>query len=211
MANYDLEMSGANIKAAISNAFNQLTANGLNLADRVLTSSGNKVSVSSITTGELGTLAGINENVKASIDLLKPAFGSGYFEQSTPVYVTSAGVQFKYNGYVSSNLTIESPDNKFKATILKAGCYKVGYFASYNPSATTTISAVVKKNGVDTHIGSSGSVETNKPRSVCVESKLNLAVNDYIELFLSSGANVTLTHTHGGFNLEYLGPIGTVV
>jgi hypothetical protein len=99
----------------------------------------------------------------------------------------------------------------FKATILKAGCYKVGYFASYSSNASTTITATVLKNGVNTHIGSSGSVENNKIRSVCVESKLNLAVNDYIELFLSSGANVTLTHTHGGFNLEYLGPIGTVV
>jgi len=210
MADYNLAMSGDNIKSAINSAFSKLDEIPF-ADDRVLISSGGKIDASTIATSELAGLDGVTENIQVALTLLKPAFGSAYLSDGTTSFaVSSTPSMIKYDKLNAYNMTMTNIST-FKATILKAGCYKVGYFASYNPSATTTISAVVKKNGVNTHIGSSGSVETNKPRSVCVESKLNLDVDDYIELFLSSGANVTLTHTHGGFNLEYLGPIGTVV
>ena len=219
MANeYDIGLSNASAKDAIQAANKQLNNTAL-VADKVLTSVGGKVTPSSRTTAELDALSGITGNIESRITNIEGGFGGAYMDfaapggKATDVYVSSTPIYIKYGRTISSSIVIVTNSQEFKATVLKTGCYMITYFASFSSTVnlTSVTGNVIVNGSTATHIGSVCQIDINEYRSVSVSSPLNLNAGDYVQLMLTANVSATLQHNAGGFNVEYIGPKGTVV
>jgi hypothetical protein len=113
---------------------------------------------------------------------------SGAVSSSGQTVGTTATKMTLFNGNGISHQTTPDHTND-KITILIPGTYKVSYSFSFGGTANITWTMTVYKNGVATSIkayrklGAGGDVGAGH-----VEDFLELAVNDYIELYLTASS-----------------------
>ena len=124
MANeYDVGLSNASAKDAIQAANKQLNNVAL-VADKVLVSTGGKVTTSDRTVSELNTLAGVTGNVEARLDAVEaftqnPVYAGELKAGSAKIGGTSDNTEIKTNGNIKFNGTASTwEDANFDPTML---------------------------------------------------------------------------------------------
>lgn len=106
---------------------------------------------------------------------------------------------------IASNITVSTASNRITVTL--AGTYKMSYAGDiYQTSGgDRTVSVVFYKNGsVYSAAAFASTVESGKYAAIVGQDVANLAVNDYIEIWVKIDTNTTVTYNAMMFILEQI-------